>query len=164
MTLAPQVVSRDLSPDAAATIRDHLAKYQQGFAHVVEAVLRQQVNIQKVSTTFSEIEPQIDALRSAIIQQAKACIIPEKPFVLDLSGVTSFCGHGITIFDAIDEACDAVDEEWSLIPSTQVSRTLRLCGIEDAISTASSVHVALHHFSDVAGERRSLLPILIKSA
>jgi anti-anti-sigma regulatory factor len=100
----------------------------------------------------------------AIAQHARASIIPEKPFVLDLSGVTSFCGHGITIFDAIDEACDAVDEEWSLIPSTQVSRTLRLCGIEDAISTASSVHVALHHFSDVAGERRSLLPILIKSA
>jgi methyl-accepting chemotaxis protein len=60
-----------LSPDAAASIRDHLAKYQQGFAQVVEAILRQQVNIQKVSTTFSEIEPQIDVLRSTIIQQAK---------------------------------------------------------------------------------------------
>jgi anti-anti-sigma regulatory factor len=100
----------------------------------------------------------------AIIQQAKACIIPEKPFVLDLSGVTSFCGHGIAVFDAIDEACGAVGEDWSLIPSTQVSRTLRLCGIDGAVPTASSVAVALHHFSDVAGERRALLPILIKSA
>jgi hypothetical protein len=100
----------------------------------------------------------------AIIQQAKACIIPEKPFVLDLSGVTSFCGHGIAVFDAVDEACSAFDEEWSLIPSTQVTRTLRLCGIEGAVPTASSVPAALHHFSDVAGERRSLLPILIKSA
>ncbi len=100
----------------------------------------------------------------AITQHAKACIIPEKPFVLDLSGVTSFCGHGIAMFDAIDEACDAAGEEWTLIPSTQVTRTLRLCGIEGDVLTASSVPVALHHFSDVAGERRSLLPILTKSA
>jgi anti-anti-sigma regulatory factor len=100
----------------------------------------------------------------AITKHAKACIIPEKPFVLDLSGVTSFCGHGIAVFDAIDEACTAVGEEWSLIPSTQVTRTLRLCGIEGTVPTYSSVHVALHHFSDVAGERRQLLPMLVKSA
>jgi anti-anti-sigma regulatory factor len=100
----------------------------------------------------------------AITQQATACIIPEKPFILDLSGVTSFCGHGIAVFDAIDEACDAAGDEWSLIPSTQVTRTLRLCGIEDAVQTASSIPVALHHFSDVSSERRSLLPILTKSA
>jgi anti-anti-sigma regulatory factor len=100
----------------------------------------------------------------AITQHAKACIIPEKPFVLDLSGVTSFCGHGISVFDAVDEACSAVGEEWSLIPSTQVSRTLRLCGIEGTVPTYGSVPVALHHFSDVASERRQLLPILIKSA
>ena len=100
----------------------------------------------------------------AITQHAKTCVIPEKPFVLDLSGVTAFCGHGIAIFEAVDEACSAVGEDWSLIPSTQVSRTLRLCGIEDAVQTATSIPVALHHFSDIAGERRSLLPILIKSA
>lgn len=100
----------------------------------------------------------------AITQHARACIIPEKPFVLDLSGVTSFCGHGIAVFDAVDEACNAVGEEWSLIPSPQVARTLRLCGIEGTVPTYSSVPVALHHFSDVAGERRQLLPILNKSA
>jgi anti-anti-sigma regulatory factor len=100
----------------------------------------------------------------AITAHAKSCIIPEKPFILDLSGVTSFAGHDITLFDVIDEACGALGEEWSLIASQPVSRTLRLCGIEGSVPSASSVPAALHHFSDVAGERRQLLPILIKSA
>jgi anti-anti-sigma regulatory factor len=100
----------------------------------------------------------------AITKHAKACIIPEKPFVLDLSGVTAFCGHGIALFDAVDEACSAEGEEWSVVASQSVSRALRLCGLEGVVPTSSSVAVALHHFSDVAGERRQLLPKLIKSA
>ena len=100
----------------------------------------------------------------AITQHAKACILPEKPFVLDLSGVTSFEGHGIALFDAIDEVCSAAGDEWSLITSQAVTRALRLCGIEGSAPTAVSVADALHHFSDVAGERRQLRPILTKSA
>ena len=100
----------------------------------------------------------------AITRHAKACILPEKPFILDLSGVISFEGHGIALFDAVDEACSAAGEEWSLITSQAVSRALRLCGIDGSAPTASSVPDALHHFSDVAGERRQLLPILTKSA
>ena len=100
----------------------------------------------------------------AITAHAQSCVIPEKPFVLDLSGVTSFTGHGITLFDAIADACATFCEEWSVIASQPVSRALRLCGIDDSVPTADSVPAALHHFSDVAGERRQLLPILIKSA
>lgn len=50
--------------------------------------------------------------------------------------------------------------------SQAVSRTLRLCGVDDVFpATPPSVPPdALHHFSDVAGERRRILPILTKSA
>lgn len=99
-----------------------------------------------------------------VVKQAKGCIIAEKPFILDLSGVTSFAAQGVTLLDAIDEACFAAGDEWSLIASQSVSRTLRLCGLEEIFSTTPSVPEALHHFSDVASERRRILPILTKSA
>ncbi|KQY04081.1 anti-anti-sigma factor [Mycobacterium sp. Root135] len=99
-----------------------------------------------------------------VVAQAKGCIIAEKPFVLDLSGVTSFAAQGIELLDAIDEACYAAGDEWSLVISQAVSRTLRLCGVDDVFPATPSVPDALHHFSDVAGERRRILPILTKSA
>ncbi len=99
-----------------------------------------------------------------VIKHAKGCIIAEKPFILDLSGVTSFAAPGIALLDAIDEACYAAGDEWSLIVSQSVSRTMRLCGVDDIFPTTPSVPEALHHFSDVAGARRRILPILTKSA
>jgi methyl-accepting chemotaxis protein len=59
-----------LSPDAVIAVRDRLTRYQQNFALLAEATLRQQQNVREVSTTFHEVEPQIDALRDAIIQRA----------------------------------------------------------------------------------------------
>lgn len=99
-----------------------------------------------------------------VVVQAKGCIIAEKPFILDLSGVTSFAPQGIALLDAIDEACYAAGDEWSLIVSQPVSRTMRLCGVDEVFPATPSVPDALHHFSDVAGERRRILPILTKSA
>ena len=68
------------------------------------------------------------------------------------------------MFDAIDEVCNDAGDEWSLIPSQARLADAALCGIEGSELTYSSVPDALHHFSDVAGERRQLLPILTKSA
>ncbi len=99
-----------------------------------------------------------------VMRHAKGCAIPEKPVIVDLSGITSFAAPGIALLDAIDEACAATGEEWSLIASPQVIRTLRLCGVESSFAVAPSVPEALHHFSDVVDERRRLLPILTKSA
>jgi anti-anti-sigma factor len=100
----------------------------------------------------------------SVVAEAKGCIIAEKPFILDLSGVTSFAAQGIELLDAIDERCYAAGDEWSLVVSQPVSRTLRLCGVDDVFPATASVPEALHHFSDVAGERRRILPILTKSA
>jgi methyl-accepting chemotaxis protein len=58
-----------LPSDVAAAIRDRLALYQQNFTRLAEATLRQQENILSVSTTFDAIEPQIDALRDAIVRR-----------------------------------------------------------------------------------------------
>ena len=99
-----------------------------------------------------------------VVAQAKGCIIAEKPFILDLSGVTSFAAQGIALLDAIDEACYAAGDDWSLVASQSVSRTMRLCGVDEIFVATPSVPDALQHFSDVAGERRRILPILTKSA
>ena len=99
-----------------------------------------------------------------VVAQAKGCIIAEKPFILDLSGVTSFAAPGIALLDAIDEACYAAGDEWALTVSQSVSRTMRLCGVDEVFPAMASVPEALQHFSDVAGERRRILPILTKSA
>jgi methyl-accepting chemotaxis protein len=70
-TFASLLPGSPLSPEAALAVRDRLAQYQQGFARLAEAVLRQQENIQKVSASFLAIEPQIVELRAAIGQRAK---------------------------------------------------------------------------------------------
>ena len=115
--------------------------------------------------TILTITGAIDEVNVALVaKQARGCIIAEKSFILDLSGVTSFAAQAIILLDAIDEACYAAGDEWSLVVSPQVSRTLRLCGVDDVFPTTPSVPDALHHFSDVAGERRRILPILTKSA
>jgi anti-anti-sigma factor len=115
--------------------------------------------------TVLTITGAIDDLNVELVaQQAKGCIIAEKPFVLDLSGVTSFAAQAITLLDVIDEACHAAGDQWSLIASQSVSRTLRLCGVDDVFPTTASVPDALHHFSDLAGERRRILPFFTKSA
>ena len=59
------------SPSAVTKIGDRLAKYRQDFARLAEATLRQKEDLQKVSSIFHEIEPQIEALRNSIVQRAK---------------------------------------------------------------------------------------------
>jgi len=99
-----------------------------------------------------------------LIAHATKCVIPEKPVIVDLSGIATFEAAGIGVLDAIDEASRALNEQFLLIANPVVIRTLKLCGAEDAFEIAESVPDALQLVSDVAGERRRLLPILRKSA
>ncbi|MDH6243321.1 STAS domain-containing protein [Mycobacterium sp. OTB74] len=96
--------------------------------------------------------------------QVRRCILPEKPFILDLSGVTSFALSSIELLDEVNNSCYAAHVEWSLITSYPVSHVLLACGDDAAFPTATSVADALHHFSDHMYERRRLLPFLTKSA
>ena len=89
-------------------------------------------------------------------------IIAEKPFILDLSGVTSFTGEAISLLFGIDDRCAAAGLEWSLVTSRAVDQALRDHGVE--FTTAGSVPEALNHFADAMVARRQLLPLLTKTA
>jgi anti-anti-sigma regulatory factor len=87
-------------------------------------------------------------------------VIAEKPFVLDLSGVTSFSAHGVSLLSAVDEACFNNGVEWSLTAGEPVLQTVRASGATFPVT--ETVPDALHHFADSIDERRRLLPILTK--
>lgn len=113
-----------------------------------------------VVTVSGDIGSNIDR----VTQFARRFVIPEKPVVIDLTGVTSFAGHCVSLFYAIDDACVAAGVEWELVTSPAVSRALNISGDTDVFPVADSVPDALEHFADVLGERRRLLPILGKTA
>lgn len=98
-----------------------------------------------------------------LIRQVTRSVISEKPYVLDLSGVTSFAPIAISLLTAVDEACRRTSDEWMLIPSQPVADLLR-AGIQTHFPTAASVPDALQCFSDAMTERRRLLPLLAKTA
>ena len=93
---------------------------------------------------------------------ARRFVLAEKPFVLDLSGVTSPSGQCISLLYDIDESCFHADVEWSVIGSPAVLRALRTSGVDFPIS--ESVPDALHHFAETIDQRRRLLPLLTKTA
>jgi anti-anti-sigma regulatory factor len=91
---------------------------------------------------------------------ARRFVIAEKSFVLDLSTVTSFSPHSVSLLTAVDERCFNNDVEWSLIASDPVQRAVRDAGA--TFPTSDTVADALHHFADSIDERRRLLPLLTK--
>ena len=80
--------------------------------------------------------------------------------MLDLSGVSSFSGHSVSLLSAVDESCFHSGVEWSLITSDSVLRAVQASGL--SFPVADSVPDALHHFADSIDERRRLLPLLTK--
>lgn len=89
-------------------------------------------------------------------------ILPEKPFVLDLSDIDSFSEEAISLLFVIDDLCTAAGEEWSMIASRAVEETLDAAGID--FPATGSVPEALNHFADAMVARRQLLPLLTKTA
>ena len=114
-----------------------------------------------VVTVSGEID---EANVECIGDYAKRFVLMEKPFVLDLSGVSSFSTECISLLYRLDEDCDHAGVEWLIIASAPVLRTLKLFGERETFPTAVSVPEALHHFADSMGERRRLLPLLTKTA
>ncbi|MCT7658792.1 STAS domain-containing protein [Mycobacterium deserti] len=114
--------------------------------------------------TVVTISGDIGANIDRVTQFARRFVLPEKPIVLDLSGVGSFAAHCVSLFYAIDDACAAAGVEWELVTSPSVSRALSAFGDAGVFPIADSVPDALEHFADVLGERRRLLPILGKTA
>lgn len=124
----------------------------------VRAQCRQLATVLTVTGVIDETDVDL------VAAQARRCVLPEKPFILDLSGVTSFAVSCVELLDKVNASCIAAGNEWSLIASQPVSTALLVCGAESAFPTATSVSEALHHFSDSMYERRRLLPFLTKKS
>jgi anti-anti-sigma regulatory factor len=93
---------------------------------------------------------------------ASRFVIAEKAFVLDLSSVTSFSAHCVSLLSVVDERCFHSGVEWTLITSVPVLRAVQASGLNFPV--ADSIPDALHHFADSIDERRRLLPLLTKKS
>lgn len=115
--------------------------------------------------TVVTISGDVDATNiHRVSQYAGRFVIPEKPFVLDLSEVQTFSPEAVSLLRDVEDACNAIGMEWCLIASQAVDSTLRPFGGAATFTTASSVPEALHLFLDATLERRRLLPLLNKTA
>ncbi len=100
-----------------------------------------------------------------VIDYAQRFNLPDKPFVLDLTGVDTFGAQAVRLLYAVDEACSAAGLEWAVIPSQAVSLTLLVTRGDIDFPTATTVHEALQFFADATtARRRLLLPLFNKTA
>jgi anti-anti-sigma regulatory factor len=92
-------------------------------------------------------------------------ILPDKPFVLDLSGLECFAAQAVRLLRQVDDACSAAGLEWSVVPSQAVNTALLVTLEESSFPVLGSVHEALQYFADAnTARRRLLLPLLTKTA
>jgi anti-anti-sigma regulatory factor len=103
------------------------------------------------------------------VDQVSECsnrfILPDKPFVLDLSGLDCFAVQSVRLLYRLDAACNAAGLEWAVIPSEAVTLALLVTHEDASFPTVGSVHEALHYFADAtSARRRLLLPLLTKTA
>ena len=100
-----------------------------------------------------------------VSEYSKRFILPDKPFVLDLSPLDSFAAQAVRLLYRIDAVCTAGGVEWSVVPSQAVNTALLVTQEESSFPVFASVHEALHYFADAtSARRRMLLPLLTKSA
>lgn len=120
----------------------------------IHAVCRQLATVVTVEGSID------DANIERVTALARRFVLAEKPFVLDLSGVTSPSPQCVSLLYDIDESCYHADVEWSVVASEPVLRVLRASGASFPVT--ESVPDALHHFADSIDQRRRLLPLLTK--
>ena len=100
-----------------------------------------------------------------VITYARRFNLPDKPFVLDLSGLDTFGAQAVRLLYAVDEACAAAGLEWAVIPSQAVNLTMLVTHGDISFPTATTVHEALQFFADATtARRRLLLPLFTKTA
>jgi anti-anti-sigma factor len=108
----------------------------------------------------------IDAMNVDLVSAySRNFILPDTPFVLDLTGVECLAAQGIRFLYCVDDDCRATGVEWTLVAGSVVDRVLRITNDENVFPTAGSVRGALHCFADaISARRRTLLPLLTKTA
>ena len=83
-----------------------------------------------------------------------------KKLVIDLSGVDFFGTAGFSALHALNVRAAGDDIEWALVPSTSVSRLLRLCDPDSALPVCASVEAAL---AAAQGQPKRLLQLVPQS-
>jgi anti-anti-sigma regulatory factor len=100
-----------------------------------------------------------------VSEYAKRFVLPDKPFILDLSGLNCFAAQAVQLLHRLDDVCSAAGLEWSVIPSQAVNTTLLVTHEDSTFPVFGSVHEALQYFADAnTARRRLLLPLLTKTA
>jgi anti-anti-sigma regulatory factor len=100
-----------------------------------------------------------------VSEYSKRFILPDRPFVLDLSSLDCFAAQGVRLLYRVDDVCSAAGLEWSVIPSQAVNTALLIAHEESSFPIFGSIHEALHYFADAnSARRRLLLPLLTKTA
>ncbi|AQT80010.1 anti-anti-sigma factor [Mycolicibacterium litorale] len=100
-----------------------------------------------------------------VTECAKRLVLTDKPFVLDLSGVSSFAPGAVRLLAEVDDVCETVGVEWAVVASDAVSRRLRARGNDMVFPVVGSVAEAEHEFDDaILTRRHMLLPLLSKTA
>lgn len=116
--------------------------------------------------TVVTISGAIDAMNvDRVGEYSRHFVLPDKPIVLDLTGVDCLAAQGVRFLYSVDDACRAAGVEWALVASPAVARVLGIAGDESMFPIVDSVREALHCFADViSARRRMLLPLLTKTA
>jgi len=116
--------------------------------------------------TVVAISGRIDATNvDRLTERASRFVLPDKPFVLDLSGVNSFTPQAIRLLFTLDNLCVTSAVDWALVVSDVVARRLRVGNDDLLFPVVGSVAEALQDFDDaILNRRRFLLPLLSKTA
>ena len=96
-----------------------------------------------------------------VIERSVRVVRPDAPFVLDLTGTTSFSPAAIRLLTAVDEHCTALGVQWALVAGDAVGRRIKHADFP----MLETVAEAEHAFDDaLLHRRRMLLPLLRKTA
>lgn len=79
------------------------------------------------------------------------CMTDSAPLVVDLSGLEFFGTAGFSALHLINVRCAAAQLRWAVVPSSAVSRLLRICDPDRALPLLDSVHAML---DEDPGQRR----------
>jgi len=100
-----------------------------------------------------------------VTEYASRFILPDKPVVLDLTGLDNFSAQSLRLLYRIDDTCAAAGLDWAVVPGQAVAQVLLMAYEESSFFTPGSVHEALRSFADAnTARRRLLLPLLTKTA
>ena len=87
------------------------------------------------------------------------CAMPIAPqrLALDLTGIEFFGTAGFSALHTLNVRCAGAGVEWVLVPSTAVSRLLRICDPDSALPIAATMPAAL---SQLQADQRRLLQLV----